>query len=59
MALLLTANLIGAATAARIGLVNRVIPREALLPWALETAETIAANSPTAVRAMRAYVPIT
>ena len=37
MELLLTANLIDAATAARIGLVNRVVPREALLPWALET----------------------
>jgi enoyl-CoA hydratase/carnithine racemase len=59
MALLLTANLIGAATAARTGLVNRVIPREALLPWALETAETIAALSPTAVRAVRQQISTT
>jgi enoyl-CoA hydratase/carnithine racemase len=46
MELLLTADLIDAATAARIGLVNRVVPREALLPWALE----IAANSPRRCR---------
>jgi enoyl-CoA hydratase len=32
MELLLTADLIDAATAARLGLVNRVVPREALLP---------------------------
>ena len=59
MELLFTANLIDAASAARIGLVNRVVPREALLPWALETAETIAANSPTAVQAVKQQISTT
>src|SRR2546426_11885070 len=53
MELLLTARLIDAAEAARIGLVNRVVPADALMPWALGTAETIAANSPTAVQAVK------
>ena len=53
MELLLTARLIDAAEAARIGLVNRVVPADALMTWALETAETIAANSPTAVQAVK------
>ena len=59
MELLLTANLIGATTAAQIGLVNRVVPREALLPWALEIADTIAANSPTAVQAVKQQISTT
>lgn len=59
MELLLTGTLIDAAEAARIGLVNRVVPAEALLPWALETAETIAANSPTAVQAVRQQISAT
>src|SRR5437763_5523015 len=44
MDLLLTGRLVDAAFAERIGLGNRVIERERLLPWAFETATTIAAN---------------
>ena len=56
MQLLLTAALIDAAEAARIGLVNRVVAADALMPWALATAETIAANSPTAVQAVKQQI---
>ncbi len=59
MELLLTARLIDAAEAARIGLVNRVVPAAALLPWALDTAEVIAANSPSAVQAVKQQVSAT
>ena len=57
--LLLTGALIDAAEAARIGLVNRVVPADALLPWALRTAETIAANSPVAVQAVKQQISTT
>ena len=57
--LLLTAKLIDADEAARIGLVNRVVPAEALMPWALETADAIAANSPTAVQAVKEQISAT
>jgi enoyl-CoA hydratase len=53
MELLLTAKLISADEAARLGLVNRVVPAADLMPWAIETAEMIAANSPTAVQAVK------
>jgi enoyl-CoA hydratase len=56
MELLLTARLIDAAEAARIGLVNRVVEADRLMAWALETAEAIAANSPTAVQAVKEQV---
>jgi enoyl-CoA hydratase/carnithine racemase len=59
MELLLTAKLVDAAEAARIGLVNRVVPADALMPWALETAATIAANSPTAVQAVKEQISAT
>ena len=59
MELLLTARLIDANEAARIGLVNRVLAAEALMPWALEIAETIAANSPTAVQAVKEQISAT
>jgi enoyl-CoA hydratase len=59
MELLLTARLIDAAEAARIGLINRVLAADALMPWALETAETIAANSPTAVQAVKQQISST
>jgi enoyl-CoA hydratase/carnithine racemase len=59
MELLLTAKLVDAGEAARIGLVNRVVPAEALMPWALETAGTIAANSPSAVQAVKAQISAT
>jgi enoyl-CoA hydratase len=54
--LLLTARPIGAARAAEIGLVNGVVPREALLATALAAADAIAAHAPLAVRATRAGV---
>jgi enoyl-CoA hydratase len=54
--LLLTARPIGAARAAEIGLVNRVVPRTELLGAAFEAADRIAANAPLAVRATRAGV---
>jgi len=59
MELLLTANLIDAAEAARIGLVNRVVPADELMPWAVRTAETIAANSPIAVQAVKQQISTT
>jgi len=59
MDLLLTAKLIDASEAARIGLVNRVVVAESLMAWALETAETIAANSPTAVQAVKQQISAT
>jgi enoyl-CoA hydratase/carnithine racemase len=59
MELLLTGKLIDAAEAARLGLVNRVLPAEALMPWALETAEVIASNSPSAVQAVKQQISAT
>src|SRR5262245_47930103 len=59
MELLLTAKLIDAQEAARIGLVNRVVPASELMPWALATAETIALNSPTAVQAVKRQISAT
>ena len=59
MELLFTGKLIPADEAARIGLVNRVLASDDLLPWALETAETIAANSPSAVQAVKEQISST
>ena len=59
MELLLTAKLVDAAEAARLGLVNRVVPAADLMPWALETAEVIAANSPSAVQAVKRQISAT
>jgi enoyl-CoA hydratase len=59
MSLLLTATLIDAGEAARIGLINRVVPADALMGWALDTATTIAANSPTAVQAVKQQISTT
>jgi enoyl-CoA hydratase len=59
MELLLTGRFIDAAEAARIGLVNRVVAAEALMPWALQTAEAIAANSPSAVQAVKQQISAT
>src|ERR1700747_531828 len=53
MDLLLTARLIDAGEAARLGLVNRLVPRSELVGWAIETAEMIASNSPSAVQAVK------
>ena len=42
--------------AARVGLVNQVVERDRLMPWAFETAATIAANSPSAVQAVKTQI---
>jgi enoyl-CoA hydratase/carnithine racemase len=59
MDLLLTARLIDAAEGARLGLVNKVVPAADLMSWALQTAETIAANSPSAVQAVKRQISTT
>ena len=59
MDLLLTARLIDAAEAAQLGLVNRLVPQSELTRWAIETAEMIAANSPSAVQAVKRQVSAT
>lgn len=51
--LALTGQPIGAARAAELGLVNRVVPDGAALDAALELAATIAANAPLALRATK------
>jgi len=59
MDLLLTARLIDAEQAARLGLVNRLVPPSELMGWAIETAEMIAANSPSAVQAVKRQISAT
>lgn len=59
MDLLLTARLIDAEQAARLNLINRVVPAGELMDWALATAETIANNSPSAVQAVKHQVSAT
>jgi enoyl-CoA hydratase/carnithine racemase len=54
--LLLTAQPIDAERALAVGLLNAIVPRGALIPRAFETADTLAANAPLAVRATRAGV---
>ena len=56
MDLLLTGRLVDAAFAERVGLINLVVARDRLMPWALETAGAIAANSPSAVQAVRTQI---
>src|SRR6266545_4330646 len=50
---------LSASEAARLGLINRVVPAEALMLWALETADRIAANSPAAVQAVKQQISAT
>ena len=52
--LLLTGEVIDADTAARLGLVSRVVPPDDLMPTALELAARIAANPPLAVASIKA-----
>jgi enoyl-CoA hydratase len=56
MDLLLTGRLVDAAFAARIGLVNAIVERATLMDWAFDTAATIAANSPSAVQAVKTQI---
>jgi enoyl-CoA hydratase len=56
MDLLLTGRLVDAAFAERVGLINAVVERDRLMPWALETAAAIAANSPSAVQAVKTQI---
>ena len=57
--LLLTGRMIEAADAARLGLVNDIVPATELMPWALAKAEAIAANSPAAVQAVKQQISAT
>jgi enoyl-CoA hydratase/carnithine racemase len=56
MELLLTARPLPARRALEVGLVNAVVPAEALREEATKLAETIAANAPLSLRAARAMV---
>lgn len=56
MDLILTGRLVDAATAARLGLVNEVVPAGDLQDWAMGKARTIAANSPAAVQAVKTQI---
>jgi len=51
--LLLTAQPIGAERALEIGLINEIVEPDQLMSRAMETADTIAANAPLAVKATR------
>jgi len=59
MDLLLTGKLVDAEEAVRLGLINRVVPAASLMAWALETADLIAANSPSAVQAVKQQISAT
>src|SRR5262245_6056420 len=56
MDLLLTGRLLTAKEAAGVGLINRVLPASEVMPAALKTAIEIAANSPSAVQAVKTQV---
>ena len=59
MDLILTGRLVDAEFAERIGLVNRVVSAERVLDEAIETAEMIAKNSPSAVQAVKRQISTT
>ena len=59
MELLLGAELITARDAAALNVINRVVPADDLMEWALTKAERIAANSPTAVQAVKRQISAT
>ena len=52
--MLFTGEVIDAQTAKDIGLVSRCVPRDDLLPAAMELAQKIAKNPPLAVQALKA-----
>jgi len=53
MDMLLTGDMMDAETAARWGLINKVVPKEQLLETAYAYARKIAANAPLAVQAAK------
>jgi enoyl-CoA hydratase len=53
MELLLTADMISAERALRLGLINDVVPKDQLLERALQFARSMAANGPIAMRAIK------
>jgi enoyl-CoA hydratase len=53
MEMLLTGEYVTSEDAQRWGLVNRLVPRDDVLPTALQLAERIAANAPISVRRMK------
>lgn len=59
MDLLLTGRLISAEAAAGLNLINEVVGEDALMDWALGKAEAIAANSPSAVQAVKTQISAT
>ncbi|HEY48851.1 MAG TPA: crotonase/enoyl-CoA hydratase family protein [Dehalococcoidia bacterium] len=56
MEMLLTANQFTAQEAYEIGLINKVVPREELMPTAMQYAEKICSNGPLAVQAIKESV---
>jgi enoyl-CoA hydratase/carnithine racemase len=56
MKLLLTAEMVSAEEAMRIGLINEIVPADELIERALSIAETIAGNSPLAVQAVKQHI---
>lgn len=56
MDLILTARMISAAEAAKINLINEVLPKDQVLGKAIATASMIAANSPPAVQAVKQQI---
>lgn len=56
MELLLTAKPITAQRALEVGFVNQIVPRDQLIPAAMEMAQAIVANAPLTVRAAREIV---
>jgi enoyl-CoA hydratase/carnithine racemase len=54
--LLLSGRLVDGAEAAALGILNRAVPAEEVLPAALELARTIAGNAPLAVRYTKAAI---
>lgn len=59
MDLILGGQLVDAPTAARIGLVNAVVPGADLMAWAMARARVIAENSPAAVQAVKTQISTT
>jgi enoyl-CoA hydratase len=56
MEILLTCDFISAQEAYDIGLINRVVPKEQLMPTAFAMAEKICANAPLAIQAVKRSV---